>query len=100
MEKKIEQKQKELKTIGNQATFKKNKENQENPRKNQEKNKKKKNKKQEKKQEKKIRKKNKRNKEKKKILNLKGHQHCITGSRVTAILLNGGIFSISGSSAV
>ena len=28
------------------------------------------------------------------ILNLKGHQNCITGSRVTAILLNGWIFPI------
>ena len=30
----------------------------------------------------------------KEILNLEGHQNCITGSRVTAILLNGGIFPI------
>ena len=29
-----------------------------------------------------------------KILNLKEHQNCITGSRVTAILLNGWIFPI------
>ena len=28
------------------------------------------------------------------ILNLEGHQNCITGSRVTAILLNGWIFPI------
>ena len=28
------------------------------------------------------------------ILNLKGHQKCITGSRVKAILLNGWIFPI------
>ena len=34
------------------------------------------------------------------ILNLKGHQNCITGSRVTAILLNGWISPIGGASAV
>ena len=28
------------------------------------------------------------------ILNLKGHQNCITGKRVTAIFLNWGIFPI------
>ena len=34
------------------------------------------------------------------ILNLEGHPICITGSRVTAILLNGWILPISGASAV
>ena len=34
------------------------------------------------------------------ILNLKGHQNCITGSRVTPILLNGWILPIVGASAV
>ena len=34
------------------------------------------------------------------ILNLEGHRNCITGSRVTAILLNGWILSIGGASVV
>ena len=34
------------------------------------------------------------------ILNLEGHQNCITGSRVMAILLNGWILPIGGASAV
>ena len=34
------------------------------------------------------------------ILNLKGHPNRITGSRVTAILLNGWILPIGGASAV
>ena len=34
------------------------------------------------------------------ILNIKGHLNCITGSRVTAILLNGWIFPIDGALAV
>ena len=34
------------------------------------------------------------------ILNLEGHLNCITGSRVTAILLNGWILPIGGASAV
>ena len=34
------------------------------------------------------------------ILNLEGHQYCITGSRVTTILLNGWILPICGASAV
>ena len=34
------------------------------------------------------------------ILNLEGHQNCITGSRVTVILLNGWILPIGGTSAV
>ena len=34
------------------------------------------------------------------ILDLEGHQNCITGSKVTAILLNWWIFSIGGASAV
>ena len=29
-------------------------------------------------------------------INLEKHQNCITGSKVTAILLNGGILTISG----
>ena len=33
-------------------------------------------------------------------LNHKGHQHCITGSKVKAILLNGWILPIDGASAV
>ena len=36
----------------------------------------------------------------KEILNLEGHQNCITGSKVTAILLNGWILPIGGASAV
>ena len=36
----------------------------------------------------------------KEILNLKGHLNCITGSEVTAILLNGWILPIGGTSAV
>ena len=36
----------------------------------------------------------------KEILNLKGHPNCITGSKVTAILLNGLILPICGASAV
>ena len=36
----------------------------------------------------------------KKILNPEGHPNCITGSNVTAILLNGLIFPIGGASAV
>ena len=36
----------------------------------------------------------------KEILNLKGHQNCITGSKVTAILLNAWILPIGGASAV
>ena len=36
----------------------------------------------------------------KKILNLKGHPNCITGSKVTAILLNGWILPIDGASVV
>ena len=36
----------------------------------------------------------------KKILNIKGHYYCITGSRVMVILLNGWIFPIGGASAV
>ena len=36
----------------------------------------------------------------KEILNLKGHLICITGSRVTVILLNGWILPIGGASAV
>ena len=36
----------------------------------------------------------------KKILNLKGHPNRITGSKVTAILLNGWILPIGGASAV
>ena len=35
-----------------------------------------------------------------KILNLEGHPNCITGSTVTAILLNGWILPIGGASAV
>ena len=34
------------------------------------------------------------------ILNFEGHQNCITGSRVTAILLNGWILPVGGASAV
>ena len=34
------------------------------------------------------------------ILNLEGHLNCITGSRVTAIFLNGWILPIGGASAV
>ena len=34
------------------------------------------------------------------ILNLEGHPNCITGSRVTAILLNGWILPIGGTSPV
>ena len=34
------------------------------------------------------------------IINLKGHQNRITGSRVTVILLNGWILPINGASAV
>ena len=34
------------------------------------------------------------------ILNLEGHLNCITGSRVTAILLNGWILPIVGASAL
>ena len=34
------------------------------------------------------------------ILNLKGHQNCITGPKVTAFLLNGWILPIGGASAV
>ena len=34
------------------------------------------------------------------ILNLEGHPNCITGSRVTAILLNGLILPIDGASSV
>ena len=34
------------------------------------------------------------------ILNLEGHLNCITGSRVTANLLNQGILPIGGASAV
>ena len=34
------------------------------------------------------------------ILNLKGHPNCITGSKVTAILLNGWIWPIGGASSV
>ena len=34
------------------------------------------------------------------ILNLEGHPNCITGSRVTAILLNGWILPIGEASAV
>ena len=34
------------------------------------------------------------------ILNLKAHPNCITGSKVTAILLNGWILPIGGASAV
>ena len=34
------------------------------------------------------------------ILNPEGHLNCITGLRVTAILLNGKIFPIGGASAV
>ena len=34
------------------------------------------------------------------ILNIEGHQNCITGSRVTAILLNEWILPIGGASAV
>ena len=34
------------------------------------------------------------------MLNPEGHQNCITGSEVTAILLNGWILNISGASAV
>ena len=34
------------------------------------------------------------------ILNCEGHQGCITGSRVMAILLNGWTLSIGGASAV
>ena len=33
-------------------------------------------------------------------LNLEGHQNCITGSRVTAILLNGWILPIGGALSV
>ena len=36
----------------------------------------------------------------KEILNLKRHQNCITGSKVTAILQNGWILSFGGASAV
>ena len=36
----------------------------------------------------------------KEILNLEGHQNCITGSRVTSIFLNGWILPIGGTSAV
>ena len=36
----------------------------------------------------------------KEILNPEGHPNCITGSRVTAIFLNGWILPISGASAV
>ena len=36
----------------------------------------------------------------KEILNLEGHPNRITGSKVTAILLNGGILPIGGASAV
>ena len=36
----------------------------------------------------------------KKILNLGGHPNCITGSKVTAILLDGWILPIGGASAV
>ena len=35
-----------------------------------------------------------------KILNLKGHANCISGSKVTAILLNRWILPIGGASAV
>ena len=35
-----------------------------------------------------------------KNLNLEGHPNCITGSKVTAILLNGWILPIGGASAV
>ena len=34
------------------------------------------------------------------ILNLKGHPNCITGSRITAILLNGWNLPIGGASAL
>ena len=34
------------------------------------------------------------------ILNLEGHLNCITGSRVTVILLNGWILPIGGASSV
>ena len=34
------------------------------------------------------------------MLNLEGHQNCTTGSRITAILLNGWILPIGGASAV
>ena len=34
------------------------------------------------------------------ILNLEGHPNCITGLKVTAILLNGWILSIGGATAV
>ena len=34
------------------------------------------------------------------ILNQEGHQNCITGSKVTAILLNGWILPIGGASAM
>ena len=34
------------------------------------------------------------------IQNLKGHHNCITGSRVTAVFLNGWILPIGGASAV
>ena len=34
------------------------------------------------------------------ILNLEGHLNCITGSRITAILLNGWILPSGGASAV
>ena len=36
----------------------------------------------------------------KEILNLEGNPNCITGSKVTAILLNGWILPIGGASAV
>ena len=36
----------------------------------------------------------------KEILNLEGHLNCITGSRVTSILMNGWFLPIGGSSAV
>ena len=36
----------------------------------------------------------------KEILNLEGHPNCLTGSKVTAILLNGWILTIGGASAV
>ena len=36
----------------------------------------------------------------KEIINLEGHPNCITGSKVTVILLNGWLFLIGGASAL
>ena len=36
----------------------------------------------------------------KEILNIKEHQNCVTGSRVTKVLLNGWIWLIGGASAL